>query len=38
MPGSPKAVKESLDYALDSIHHGLEILTGKTSECARKGD
>ena len=35
MPGSPKAVKESLDYALDSIHHGLEILTGKTSECAR---
>ena len=38
MPGSPKAVKESLDYALDSIHHGLEILKGKTSECARKGD
>jgi len=35
MPGSPKAVKESLDYALDSIHHGLEILTGKTNECAR---
>lgn len=35
MPGSPKAVKESLEYALDSIHHGLEILTGKTSECAR---
>lgn len=35
MPGSPKAVKESLGYALDSIHHGLEILTGKTSECAR---
>ena len=38
MPGSPKAVKESLDYALDSIHHGLEILTGKANECARKGD
>lgn len=36
MPGSPKAVKESLDYALDSIQHGLEILTGKASECARK--
>ena len=35
MPGSPKAVKESLDYALDSIHHGLEILTGKANECAR---
>lgn len=38
MPGSPKAVKESLNYALDSIHHGLEILKGVTSECARKGE
>ncbi|WP_353096961.1 MogA/MoaB family molybdenum cofactor biosynthesis protein [Tissierella praeacuta] len=36
LPGSPKAVKESLDYILDSVHHGLEILTGKASECARK--
>ncbi len=35
LPGSPKAVKESLDYIIDSIHHGLEILTGKTGECAR---
>ena len=35
MPGSPKAVRESLDYALESINHGLEILTGKTNECAR---
>ncbi len=35
MPGSPKAVKESLDYALASINHGLEILTGKANECAR---
>lgn len=38
MPGSPKAVKESLDFALDTIHHGLEILTGRANECARKGD
>lgn len=36
LPGSPKAVKEALDYALDSIHHGLEILTNKTSDCARR--
>lgn len=36
LPGSPKAVKEALDYALDSIHHGLEILNNKTSDCARK--
>lgn len=35
LPGSPKAVRESLDYALDSIHHGLEILTGRANECAR---
>ncbi len=35
MPGSPKAVKESLEYALESINHGLEILTGKANECAR---
>lgn len=36
MPGSPKAVKESLEYIIDSLHHGLEILTGKASDCARK--
>lgn len=36
LPGSPKAVKEALDYSLESIHHGLEILTNKTSDCARK--
>ena len=36
LPGSPKAVKESLDYILESVHHGLEILTGKSTECARK--
>ena len=36
MPGSPKAVRESLEYIIDSLHHGLEILTGKASDCARK--
>ncbi|WP_352418560.1 MogA/MoaB family molybdenum cofactor biosynthesis protein [Proteiniborus sp.] len=35
LPGSPKAVKEALDYIIDSLHHGLEILTGRTGECAR---
>lgn len=35
LPGSPKAVKESLEYIMDSLHHGLEILTGETGECAR---
>ncbi len=35
MPGSPKAVKEVLEYILPSIEHGLDILQGNTSECAR---
>ncbi|MCF6466086.1 MogA/MoaB family molybdenum cofactor biosynthesis protein [Clostridium sp. Cult2] len=35
LPGSPKAVRESLEYIMDSLHHGLEILTGKTGDCAR---
>lgn len=35
LPGSPKAVRESLEYILDSVDHGLEILTGKASDCAR---
>ncbi|NLJ98437.1 MAG: MogA/MoaB family molybdenum cofactor biosynthesis protein [Tissierellia bacterium] len=35
LPGSPKAVKESLEYIIDSIYHGLEILTGQTGDCAR---
>lgn len=38
LPGSPKAVRESLDFILDSVHHGLEIMTGRDSECARSGD
>ncbi|WP_213818510.1 MogA/MoaB family molybdenum cofactor biosynthesis protein [Garciella nitratireducens] len=36
LPGSPKAVKESLEFILPSLGHGLEILKGLTSECARK--
>lgn len=35
LPGSPKAVRESLEYAIDSVDHGLGILTGKENECAR---
>lgn len=36
LPGSPKAVKESLEFILDSLPHGLDILKGEASECARK--
>ena len=35
LPGSPKAIEEALDFILDSVHHGLEILTNRDSECAR---
>lgn len=36
LPGSPKAVSESLEFILPSLAHGLEILKGTASECARK--
>lgn len=36
LPGSPKAVRESLEYIVDELKHGLEILLGTTNECARK--
>lgn len=35
LPGSPKAVKESLEYLSDTLPHGLDILTGRDGECAR---
>lgn len=35
MPGSPKAVSESLDVILPVIPHAIEILTGQGGECAR---
>lgn len=33
LPGSPKAVKENLEYILPSLSHGLEIMKGITGEC-----
>jgi molybdenum cofactor synthesis domain len=35
LPGSPRAVRECLEGILDQLGHGLDILTGKTGECAR---
>ena len=35
LPGSPKAVEESLTYIIEEIKHGLQILKGEASECAR---
>ena len=36
LPGSPKACKEALDYALNDIKHGIDILLGTAKDCARK--
>jgi len=36
LPGSPKAVRESLEFIITELEHGLEILTGEASNCARK--
>lgn len=34
LPGSPKAAVENLQFVLPAIPHGIEILTGRASECA----
>ena len=36
LPGSPKAVRESLEYIIPALEHGLQILTGEAANCARK--
>lgn len=36
LPGSPKAVKESLAFILPTLSHGIEIMKGEAGECARK--
>lgn len=35
LPGSPKAVRESLECILPALGHGLQILRGEVSECGR---
>lgn len=35
LPGSPKAVQESLSYILPSLDHGVRIAAGLDGECAR---
>lgn len=36
LPGSPKAVRESLEYVLPTLEHGLAILKGTDGECGRE--
>ena len=35
LPGSPKAVRECLEYILGPLEHGLAIMMERDSECAR---
>ena len=35
LPGSPKAVRECLEFLLHPLEHGLGIMLGRDSECAR---
>ncbi len=37
LPGSPKAVSETLEYIYPQLEHGVAILTGAVTDCARKG-
>jgi len=36
LPGSPKAVRENLEFIVSELGHGLDILTGNTGECGSK--
>ena len=36
LPGSKKAVRESLEYILPHLEHGIQILLGDTSDCGGK--
>ena len=35
LPGSPRAVRENLEFVIDELGHGLDILTGRDGECGR---
>lgn len=35
LPGSPKGAVENLQFVIPAIPHGIEILKGEASECAR---
>ena len=35
LPGSPKAVRENLEYILPTLEHGVRIAAGLDGECAR---
>jgi molybdenum cofactor synthesis domain-containing protein len=37
LPGSPRAARESLEFIIDELRHGLDILTGRDGECGHGG-
>lgn len=37
LPGSPAGAVECLEFVLDAVEHGLAILTGRNTDCARTG-
>ena len=34
LPGSPKAVRENLEFVINELKHGLDMLTGTDGDCA----
>ncbi|MGH4120163.1 MogA/MoaB family molybdenum cofactor biosynthesis protein [Clostridium sp.] len=38
LPGSPKAAVENLGFIIEAIPHGIDILIGEASECARRDE
>lgn len=35
LPGSPKAVREILEYIIDPLKHGVDVIRGSVSECGK---
>ena len=38
LPGSPRAAKENLEAVLPALSHGLDMLSGRPTDCARLTD
>ncbi len=36
LPGSPKAVTETLEYIINPVQHGIDVIKGDNYECARQ--
>ncbi len=35
LPGSPKSINEILNYILDTLKHGIDVISGESTECAK---